>query len=278
MRRVMAIAVVTSVLYALQNQSMVRKKGMHEREMSTRKELRIASWSGPRNISTAMMRSWGNREDTHVSDEPFYAHYLSVCQVDHPGVDEVVASGETNWRKVVSALTGPIPNQKTVWYQKHMTHHLLPHIELDWLESLTHCFLIRQPREMLSSLLAVMPNPGLKDTGLPQQISLFNRVRASSGRVPPVVDARDLLLNPRGVLSQLCTALGLEFSDSMLSWKPGRRETDGVWAKYWYASVEKSSGFEPYEERDRSVPEDHRPLLAECEEIYEAMYRHRLTA
>jgi hypothetical protein len=244
----------------------------------TRTPLRIAAWSGPRNISTAMMRSWGNRADTWVTDEPLYAHYLSVCPVDHPGVAEVVANGETDWRKVASWLTGPIPGGKTVWYQKHMAHHLLPHLELEWLESLTHCFLIREPREMLPSLLAVMRNPALTDTGLPQQSALFERVRQRTGQVPPVVDARDVLENPRAVLSKLCAALGLDFSDAMLHWPPGRRDTDGIWAKHWYAKVERSTGFEPYAPGNRPVPAGHRALLAECENLYHALHQHRLVA
>jgi hypothetical protein len=242
------------------------------------KQIRIAAWSGPRNISTAMMRSWGNRPDTHVTDEPLYAHYLSAHPVDHPGVDEVVANGETDWRKVVAWLTGPIPNGKATWYQKHMAHHLLPHVELGWIERLTHCFLIRQPKEMLSSLLAVMPNPSLPDTGLPQQVDLFERVRRQHGRIPPVVDARDLLENPRGVLSKLCAALGVNFSDTMLQWPAGRRDTDGIWGKYWYANVERSTGFERYESRDRAVPDEHSALLGQCVALYQELHRHRIVA
>jgi hypothetical protein len=242
------------------------------------KPVRIAAWSGPRNISTAMMRSWGNRPDTHVTDEPLYAHYLSEHPVDHPGVEEIVAAGETNWRKVVEWLTGPIPGGKSVWYQKHMTHHLLPGMELDWLEPLTHCFLIRQPREMLNSLLAVMPKPTLADTGLPRQVDLFEKVWRQTGLTPPVVDARDVLENPGGVLSRLCAALEVSFSDAMLRWPPGRRETDGVWARYWYANVERSTGFERYTARDRAVPAAFEALLAECEELYQEMYRHRIIA
>jgi hypothetical protein len=242
------------------------------------KPVRIAAWSGPRNISTAMMRSWGNRPDTHVTDEPLYAHYLSAHPVDHPGVEEIVSTGETNWRTVVEWLTGPIPGGKSVWYQKHMTHHLLPGMELDWLEPLTHWFLIRQPEEMLNSLLAVMPKPTLADTGLPQQVDLFERVWRQTGRIPPVVDARDVLENPGGVLSRLCGALEVSFSEAMLRWAPGRRETDGVWGRYWYANVERSTGFERHAVRDRGLPAGHEVLLRECEELYQELYRHRIIA
>src|SRR5437868_11779478 len=138
---------------------------------------RIAMWSGPRNISTALMRSWGNRPDTFVADEPLYAHYLKTTGLPHPGAAEVIASQEADWRKVAAWLTGPVPEGKRIWYQKHMAHHLLPDIDGEWLAALTHCFLIRNPEDMLPSLLRFLPGAGLRDTGLPQQIALFERVR-----------------------------------------------------------------------------------------------------
>lgn len=234
-------------------------------------------WSGPRNISTALLRSWGNRADTFVTDEPFYAHYLKANPVNHPGVDDIIADGETDWRRVVGWLTGPVPQGKTVWYQKHMAHHLLPDLDLDWIDSLTNCLLIREPREMLTSLLAVMPDPGLADTGLPQQFELFERIRRQTGAAPAVVDARDVLQDPAGLLSRLCAAAGLAFSEAMLEWPSGSRETDGIWAKHWYANVERSTRFAPYSPKGTPLPEDFGNLLRECEEIYEEIYPHRLT-
>lgn len=234
-------------------------------------------WSGPRNISTALLRSWGNRPDTFVTDEPFYAHYLRRHPVNHPGVEEIIADGETDWAKVVAWLTGPVPEGKSVWYQKHMAHHLLPEMDVPWINSLTNCLLIREPKEMLTSLLAVMPDPGLADTGLPQQYELFERVRRATGQAPPVVDARDVLRNPAGTLSRLCAATGLDFTPAMLQWAPGPRPTDGIWAKYWYANVERSTGFTPYAPKDQAVPEDFSGLLRDCEEIYQELYPHRLT-
>ena len=152
---------------------------------------RIAMWSGPRNISTALMRSWGSRPDSFVTDEPLYAHYLNETHAPHPGADEVIAHGETDWRKVVAYLTGPIPGGKSIWFQKHMSHHLLPHLELAWLDDVINCFLIRDPRAMLTSLIAVTPHPQLPDTGLPQQVQLFERMRQRTGETPPVIDSRD---------------------------------------------------------------------------------------
>ena len=239
--------------------------------------LHLAMWSGPRNISTAMMRSWGNRADTFVCDEPLYAHYLQQTRVPHPGIDEVIAQHENDWRKVVAWLVGPVPDGKGIFYQKHMAHHLLPHIGRDWLGELTHCFLIREPREMLTSLVKVTPHPSLSDTGLAQQVEIFEMMRRNDA-VPPVIDARDVLDNPRRLLVLLCEAAGVPFDAAMLSWPPGPRATDGVWAKYWYAEVEKSTGFRPFQPKSDAVPDDMRELLRECEELYEFLHRHRLGA
>ncbi len=240
---------------------------------------RIAMWSGPRNISTAMMRAWSNRPDTAVTDEPLYAHYLLTTGADHPGRDEVIAACETDWRKVVADLTGPVPGGKPIWYQKHMSHHLLPDLDRVWINGLRNCFLIRDPIRVLVSLARVTPNPGLDDTGLPQQVELFHAVRRFTGATPPVVDAADILADPRRALAALCAALGVPFDGAMLSWPPGPRPTDGVWASHWYAAVEQSTGFVP----DRSPPPTHaeipvhlRPLYQQCLPLYDELHRHRL--
>jgi len=225
-----------------------------------------------------MMRAWGNRPDTTVCDEPLYAHYLLETGVDHPGRDEVIASQSTDWREVVAQLTGPIPGGKTVFYQKHMAHHMLPDIGRDWLSKVTNVFLIRDPREMLASLLAVTPRAGLDDTGLPQQWEMFTRLREETGRAPAVVDTRDVLENPRRVLEALCDAVGVPFMEEMLAWPPGPRETDGVWAKHWYAAVERSTGFAPPRAKRSPVPDSHASVLARCEAYYERLYEHRLHA
>jgi hypothetical protein len=237
--------------------------------------LRVAMWSGPRNISTAMMRSWGNRPDTFVCDEPLYAHYLSVTGRDHPGAAEVIEAGETDVTKVVGWLLGPVPGGKRVFYQKHMAHHLLPDVPRDWLRHVTNCFLIREPREVLTSLVKHVPDAELPDTGYAQQAEIFDLVRKWTGRTPPVVDARDVLNDPRRVLSKLCEALGVEFTEAMLSWPPGLRDTDGVWAKYWYKEVETTTTFRPYKPKDEPVPERMRGVLEECERHYQRLYAHR---
>ena len=239
--------------------------------------VRIAMWSGPRNISTALMRSFGNRPDTFVCDEPLYAQYLRAKpDVAHPGRDEVIAHHETDWRKVVDWLTGPVPQHKAVFYQKHMAHHLLPEIDRGWLDTLTHCFLIREPREMLTSLLKKYSNVTLADTGLPQQVEIFEYVRERTGRTPPVLDARDVLGNPRRVLGLLCDRLEIEFTDAMLSWPPGRRETDGAWAKYWYDAVEKTTGFQLFRPKDDELPERFGDLHGACDRYYHVLHQNRL--
>jgi len=233
----------------------------------------ILMWSGPRNISTAMMRSWENRADTFVHDEPFYSFYLNETGYEHPGKEDVIAAYPTNWQMVAEQLTSPPPDGSTIYYQKHMTHHMLPQVNLDWMLPLTNCFLIREPRRMLLSLLKVLPNPKIDQTGLPEQIRIFRYVREHTGQVPFVLESRDVLMNPRAALSRLCSAIDVPFDEAMLSWPAGKRESDGVWAPHWYASVEKSTGFMPYQENHQAVPEDFADLLRECNEIYDEMRR-----
>lgn len=245
-------------------------------DMSLPKPVRIAMWSGPRNISTAMMRSWGNRTDTVVCDEPLYAYYLLTTGAVHPGRDEVISRHECDWRKVVAELCGPIPDARSIFYQKHMAHHLLPEIDRAWLSGLTHAFLIRNPREMLTSLVKNVSNPSIDDTGLPQQLEILRFMRDRSMPAPPIIDSRDVLENPRRLLSLLCERLGVPFSDAMLSWPAGRRETDGVWAPHWYAAVERSTGFERYQPKLEPLPATLEVLERRCRDIYEELHAQRL--
>jgi hypothetical protein len=240
--------------------------------------VRIAMWSGPRNISTALMRSFGARPDAWVTDEPLYAHYLKVTGVPHPGREDVIATHEPDWRKVADWLTGPVPGGRAVWYQKHMAHHLLPAIERGWLDRLAHAFLIREPDEMVASLRKTYPQAGLADTGLPQQSEIFDRVAGRLGRAPPVVLASDVLKDPQAQLEALCAALGIPWLDAMLAWKPGRRETDGAWAPHWYAAVEASTGFEAYRRRHVELNAAQARLVEECRPWYEKLYALRLRA
>jgi len=239
--------------------------------------IRIAMWSGPRNISTAMMRAWGNRRDTFVVDEPFYAHYLHATGREHPGRDEVIGRGEIDWKKVIAQLTGPVPNGRPIYYQKQMTHHLLPEIQRAWLAEVTNCFLIRDPAEVIASYIKKNNDPTLEDIGFIQQVEIFDWVCEKEGGIPPVVDAHDVLENPERILRLLCEAVGVEFTEEMLSWPPGLRDTDGVWAKHWYAEVEKSTGFrKPSGGEPPAVPERLRNIY-ECScKCYERLYEHRL--
>lgn len=243
----------------------------------TPRPIRIAMWSGPRNISTAMMRSWGNRPDTFVCDEPFYAHYLQATGRDHPCADEVIANGETDWRNVVQRLIGDLPEGKQIFYQKQMTHHLLPQIDRAWLRAVTNCFLIRDPREVIASYIRKNNNPTLEDLGFVQQAEIFDWVRADSGAILAVIDARDVLEDPQRILELLCDSVGVEFSDSMLSWPPGLRETDGIWAKHWYGEVVTSTTFrKPSHRPPEAVPTRLRVVYEESRKTYERLYQHRL--
>lgn len=228
-------------------------------------------WSVPRTVSTALMRSWGNRSDTVVCDEPLYAHYLAESGVDHPARDRVLASHEKDWRKVAAWLTGPLPDGKKIFYQKHMAHHLTPSVERGWLAELTHAYLIRHPREVLLSYAKVRRYPTISDLGLPQLLELYAKYGG------PVVDAADLLRDPEGVLQRLCDALEVPFDQAMLHWPPGPRETDGVWAPYWYSAVNASSGFAPYRPTGERLPAYLEPVLEECLPYYETLHADRLT-
>jgi hypothetical protein len=232
--------------------------------------VRVAMWSGPRNVSTALLRSFGARADTLVVDEPLYAHYLAATGIDHPGRAEIMASQPTRWQAVAAGLTGPMPPGVTVYYQKHMTHHLLPDMGRDWIGKLRNAFLIRDPEHVVASYAKVRGEPTLADLGFAQQAEIF---RTYGG---PVVDAADLLRDPPGVLDRLCDALGIVFDPVMLSWPPGRRATDGVWAPHWYASVERSTGFAPYDATPPVVPDRLRHLVEQARPFYDELAAGRL--
>ena len=238
--------------------------------------LRLAMWSGPRNISTAMMRSWENRGDCAVVDEPLYAHYLAHTGLDHPGREEVIAAGESDWRKVAARLVGAVPQGKAIWYQKHMTHHLLPHIGRDWLRGLTHVFLIRDPREVLMSYIRSRPHVTSDDIGVLQQLDIFEHVSELCGRTPPVIDAAEFLKAPESQLRALCAALGIAFTPRMLSWPSGARASDGVWAPHWYEAVLRSTGFEAYRARERHVPPGHQAIIDRVMPAFEVLWAQRL--
>jgi len=224
-----------------------------------------------------MMRAWGNRPDTAVVDEPFYAYYLERTGKDHPNAAEIIAHGETDWRNVIRRLTkDSIAGGKGVFFQKQMTHHLLPEISREWIVDLTNCFLIRDPREVILSYIKKNPEPTLEDLGFVQQCELFDFVRERIKADPPVVDAKDLLESPEPILRLLCQSIGVKFDKAMLSWSPGLRDTDGIWAKHWYDAVARSTSFEPYKPREGKIPERLNEIYGQCQECYERLYQHRL--
>lgn len=238
--------------------------------------LRLAMWSGPRNISTAMMRAWENRADCVVSDEPLYAHYLHSTGLDHPGAAEVINAGETDWHRVVAQLTGAVPDGKTIWYQKHMTHHLLPHIGHEWIHQLCNVFLIRDPVEVVASYIKSRPTVCADDIGSAQQAQLFDEVAQRNGAPPVVMDATDFLRAPEAHLRALCEVLQIPFVASMLSWPSGPRASDGVWAPHWYEAVWRSTGFSAAAPPAVVLTGEAARAAEQAQPFYKSLYRYRL--
>ncbi len=230
----------------------------------------LAVWSGPRNISTALMRSWENREDTRVVDEPLYAWYLAETGLDHPGRDEVIAAGETDWQRVVADLTAPV--RAGVYYQKHMAHHLLPQLPRTWISELTNVLLIRDPDEVAASYVRSRAHVEAPDLGLLQEAELYDQLGAGT----PVVDAADFLRDPEAHLRWLCGLVGVPFTAAMLRWPAGPRASDGVWAPYWYDAVLASTGFEPYRRRDVALDGPAREAADACRPAYERLHAARV--
>jgi hypothetical protein len=241
--------------------------------------LRLAMWSGPRNISTAMMRAWENRPDCAVSDEPLYAAWLTLSGADHPGRDEVIAAGDTDWRRVVRELTeGPVPHAATIWYQKHMCHHLHPDMSWDWIADLDNVLLLRDPDQVVASYVAARGTDEIvpEDVGLPQQIELFEWLGTRTGRPPLVIDSSEFLSAPEAHLRALCEQFDIEFLPRMLAWPSGPRASDGVWAKYWYDSVWRSTGFKTPRPRRVQLSGRAAEVAEYCRPIYQRLRSNRL--
>ena len=237
--------------------------------------VRIAMWSGPRNISTAMMRAFENRPDCAVADEPFYAAYLAETGLDHPMRDEVLASQPQDWRTVARGLVEDAP--AAVYYQKHMTHHMLPDFGLDWTAACRNAFLIRDPAQVLASYIRKRAEVTLDDIGVVRQRELFDREADRLGRAPLVIEGADVLTDPRPTLGALCEALGIPFRDEMLAWPAGPRDSDGVWAPAWYEAVERSMWFSAPERAIATPLSDDLKRIAEAARPhYDALAKHRL--
>jgi len=238
-------------------------------------EVRVAMWSGPRNISTAMMRAWENRPDTVVVDEPLYAAYLVRTGLDHPGRDDVLAAQPTKLDEAVAALSDPLPTGVSVHYAKHMAHHVDFSDDASWTDAFRNVLLIRDPREVVASYVRSREACEPEDIGLLQEQRLLDRWEVSGVDVP-VVDSADFLQDPEGHLRWLCDWLGIDFTDRMLSWPPGPRDSDGVWAPHWYDAVLASTGFEPYRAREVELSPHDAAVAEACRPAYEAMRDRRL--
>lgn len=235
--------------------------------------LRISVWSGPRNVSTALMYSFAQRPDAHVVDEPLYGHYLKTTGAQHPGKDELLRVLETDSDKIIrETILGY--EGKSIFFIKNMAHHLTG-LDRAFLEKLTNLLLIRDPREMLPSLVNQIPHPVLRDTGLDQQLSLFKNLVAAD-KPTFIFDSKDLLLNPEGILKEFCRFVGIPFYQEMLSWEPGPRPEDGAWAPYWYHNVHKSTGFAKYEMKKEKISPELQPLMDESVAIYEELYSNAI--
>ena len=239
-------------------------------------EVRIAMWSGPRNLSTAMMRSFENRQDTAVLDEPFYAHYLFKTGLKHPGRDKVLVSQSTEWDEVAQMCTGKIPGEKPVWYQKHMAQHNLEGCDLSWIKDVKNCLLIRNPKYVIASYGKRFPVENEYLLGYIQQVEILSILEKQAGETPPILDAKDILKHPDLILNQLCNRLRIDFSDKMLSWPAGKRDSDGIWGPHWYSRVEQSTGFMPYQEKEIQLNDDLMPIYEKCMIHYNTLYKKRL--
>lgn len=240
---------------------------------------RVAMWSGPRNLSTALMYAFGNRADCFAWDEPFYAFSLRNAGNDHPLRELVLASYEDDYERVVAACLAPPPAGKTVFYQKQMTHHMLPGYDLAWIKGVENAFLIRRPERVLASSVKKWTEVSLRDIGFVQQAEIFAQAADHLGFAPPVLDADDLLAQPEAMLRALCGALGLGFDPAMLTWPAGPKPFDGVWAAHWYDAVWRSTGFAqagPVSDTSTDLPDALRRLADEARPSYERLSSHRL--
>ena len=233
--------------------------------------MKIAMWSGPRNLSTAMMYSFAARGDCAVTDEPFYAAYLNATSMQHPMGAEIIAAGQTDARQVAEYCLGPNPDGQPLWYQKHMTLHMIPDFGRSFLGGLTNVFLIRHPARVVASYSKKRESPTLADIGFVQQAELFDQVAQMTGSAPPVVDSADIRATPRATLTRLCTALGIPFTDAMLHWPAGPKAYDGVWAPHWYNAVHASTGFDEPEGALPDLPPDYQALVEQALPFYDRL-------
>lgn len=233
-------------------------------------------WSGPRNLSTAMMRSFGSRADCTVMDEPFFAPFLDVTGVDHPGREETLATHETDPKTVAQMCAAPAENGEAYVFQKHMPHHMQPGFPMEWAKSAKHFFLLREPARVIASYAKGRAKFTLDDLGFAPQRKLFDTLADMTGTVPPVIDSVDILKAPEPMLNALCKAIDIPFDPAMLCWEAGTRPEDGAWAPYWYTSVESSTGFGKPPASDPVVSPEYAAMLKTCEADYKALRERRI--
>ncbi|WP_223421835.1 sulfotransferase-like domain-containing protein [Tateyamaria pelophila] len=231
---------------------------------------RIAMWSGPRNLSTAMMYSFGARSDCRVVDEPFYAAYLTATGLDHPMRDDILGSQDTIYDNVVKSLDSPV--SEPVFYQKHMTHHMLPDWPIDWTRHMTNVFLIRHPARVIASYAKKREGPTLEDIGFVQQARIFDMVDA-----PIVIDSADIRRDPAGMLQKLCARIGIDWDEKMLTWPKGGHAADGIWAAHWYGAVHRSTGFDAAEGPVPELSGTYAQIVSAALPHYEALAAHKIT-
>ena len=236
----------------------------------------IAMWSGPRNLSTAMMRAFENRKDTEVLDEPFYAHYLSITELNHPGRDLILDAQSTDWNEVATKCRSKTFQEKQVWYQKHMAQHNLEGFDISWVRDVQNCLLIRNPKDVIASYGKKFPIMDERLLGYVQQAEIIDFLEKENNITPPIIDADDILKNPEHMLRKLCKTLDIEYYPSMLSWRKGPRDSDGVWAPYWYEGVYDSTGFKPYVERKTTFDDSLNEIYDNCREHYDGFYEKRI--
>ena len=233
-------------------------------------------WSGPRNLSTAMMRAFESRKDTEVIDEPFYAHYLSVTELNHPGRDLILDAQSTDWNEVATKCRSKTFQEKQVWYQKHMAQHNLEGFDISWVRDVQNCLLIRNPKDVIASYGKKFPIMDERLLGYVQQAEIIDFLERENNITPPIIDADDILKNPEPMLRKLCKTLDIEYYPSMLSWRKGPRDSDGVWAPYWYEGVYDSTGFKPYVERKTILDDSLNEIYDNCKEYYDGFYEKRI--
>jgi len=233
--------------------------------------MRIACWSGPRNISTALMRSWSSREDSFVSDEPFYAYYLREKQLKHPMYKEIIDCYPDKYNDVVASLTSEIPNGKKHWYQKHMAHHLIDLSNIDWIKSFENCILIRHPKDVISSYVKKNILNHVDELGYPQQYKIMKYLDSIDKKFI-VIDSNILLNNPKKILSQWCSNIDLEFDISMLQWEKGNHPQDGIWWKHWYDNVITTTHFQKFSSNEDQLDQKYQLIYDEALDYYKKLY------